>query len=466
MIILKGGFVSPQRRNLNSLLTTKPKLISLKNVYRNNKPGRSLLTSTIVLGLSIMAAVAAPISPEHIAIVKATAPVLKEHGVEITTLFYQNMINAHPELKNVFSMSNQASGAQPRALAAAVFAYASYVDDLGKLKAAVERIAHKHESLKVQPEQYAIVGKYLLEAVAAVLGDACTTEIGEAWTAAYGALADIFINREKQLYAAHEEWQSWRRFKIQKKVPETSEITSFYLVPEDGTPLPPFLPGQYISLQIFVPQMGHNQPRQYSLSDAPRSDYYRISVKKEKGKQIEVPGLISNLLHDNYKEGDVLELTAPAGEFFVDPKDDEGKPIVLISAGVGLTPMISILNSAVNARSQRRISWIHGVHSSELRAFNNHIRDTCVKDVNHNIDATFFVTSPQQQEVQGVDYHFAGRVDLSTIDSESGLFISDARTNYYICGPYTFMKDMERYLVSVGVSEERIHLEVFGTGDE
>ncbi|KAI0376250.1 flavohemo protein [Hypomontagnella monticulosa] len=411
-------------------------------------------------------AVAAPISSEHIAIVKATAPVLKEHGVEITTLFYNNMIAAHPELKNIFSMSNQATGAQPRALAAAVFAYASYVDNLGMLKAAVERIAHKHESLNVQPEQYAIVGKHLLEAVATVLGDACTPEIGAAWTAAYAALADIFINREQQLYAAHEGWQGWRRFKIQKKVPETSEITSFYLVPEDGKPLPSFLPGQYISLQVFVPQMGHMQPRQYSLSEAPRSDYYRISVKKEKGKRVGVPGLISNMLHENYKEGDALELTAPAGEFFVDPKDDENKPIALISAGVGLTPMLSILNSAVNANSRRRISWIHGVHSSEERAFKDHIRETCSKDTNNNIKPIFFVTSPRESEVQGVEYHFAGRTDLSKVDPKAHLFLDDARAEYYTCGPYPFMKAIEKYLVDSGVAPERIHLEVFGTGDE
>ncbi|KAI0834001.1 flavohemo protein [Hypoxylon sp. FL0890] len=411
-------------------------------------------------------AVAAPISPEHIAIVKATAPVLKEHGVEITTLFYKNMIAAHPELKNIFSMSNQVSGAQPRALAAAVFAYATYVDDLGKLKAAVERIAHKHESLKVQPEQYPIVGKHLLEAVATVLGDGCTPEIGEAWTAAYAALADIFINREQQLCAAHKYWPGWRRFKIQRKLPESSEITSFYLVPEDGKPLPSFLPGQYISLHVYVPQMGHMQPRQYSLSEAPRSDYYRISVKKEKDKQIGVPGLISNLLHDNYKEGDVLELTAPAGEFFVDPKDGQDKPIALVSAGVGLTPMISILNSAVNSGSRRRISWIHGVHNSEVRAFSDHIRETCAKDVNNNISVTFFVTSPQQHDVQGVDYHFAGRMDLSKVDQKFGLFLDDARAEYFICGPCAFMKDMKKYLVNAGVGAERIHLEVFGTGDE
>ncbi|KAI1204500.1 flavohemo protein [Annulohypoxylon truncatum] len=411
-------------------------------------------------------AVSAPISPEHIAIVKATAPVLKEHGTTITTLFYKNMISAHPELKNVFSMSNQESGAQPRALAAAVFAYATYVDDLGQLKALVERIAHKHESLKVKPDQYHIVGKHLLEAVAAVLGDACTPAIAEAWTAAYAALADVFISREQQLYAAHENWPGWRRFKIQRKVPETSEITSFYLIPEDEKPLPSFLPGQYISLQVFVPQMGHMQPRQYSLSEAPRSDYYRISVKREKGEQLGVPGLISNLLHDNYKEGDVLELSAPAGEFFVDPKESKSSPIALISAGVGITPMLSILNSLVNAGSRRRISWIHGVHSSEARAFKDHIRGVCAKGVDNDIKTTFFVTSPQQGEVQGVDYHFAGRTDLSKVDPNTALFLEDSEAEYYICGPYSFMKDSEKYLIGAGVGAERIHLEVFGTGDQ
>ncbi|KAI2601999.1 flavohemo protein [Hypoxylon sp. NC1633] len=411
-------------------------------------------------------AVAAPISPDHIAIVKATVPILKERGVEITTLFYKNMITAHPELKSMFSMTNQDSEAQPRALAAAVFAYASCIDDLAQLETLVERIAHKHESLNVQPNQYSIVGKYLIEAVASVLGNACTPEIGEAWTAAYDALADVFISREQQLYTAHVYWPGWRRFKIQQKVAETSEITSFYLVPEDGVPLPSFLPGQYISLQVFVPQMDHMQPRQYSLSESPRTDYYRISVKKEKGQSVEVPGLISNLLHDKYKEGDVLELTAPAGEFFVDPEEDESRAIVLISAGVGLTPMISILNSVVNVGSHKLVSWIHGVHSSEARPFSNHIRETCAKDANSNISPNFFITSPQQHDVQGIDYHFQGRVDLSQVDPKSGLFLDDPRAKYYICGPKVFMKDMEKYLKGAGVGVERIYLEVFGTKDQ
>ncbi|KAI0008762.1 flavohemo protein [Xylariaceae sp. FL0662B] len=406
----------------------------------------------------------APLSPAHIAIVKATAPVLKEHGVTITSLFYKNMMTAHPELKNIFSQVNQATGTQPRSLAASVYAYANYVDDLSKLTAAVERIAHKHVSLTILPEQYAIVGKYLLEAVATVLGDACTPEIGEAWTAAYAVLADILINREQELYASWGNWTGWRRFKIQRKVPESAAITSFYLVPEDREPLPLFLPGQYVSLHMYIPQLNLMQPRQYSLSGAPRSDYYRISVKRDTGKKIGTPGLISNLLHDNYKEGDIVQLTHPTGEFFVDPKADNKGPLALISAGVGLTPMISILDSTVETNPQRQVAWIHGAHSSEVRAFKDHIQGVCEK--NSNVKPTFFLSNTQEKDVQGVDYHFQGRMDLDKLDPKANLFLDNPDAEYYICGPYAFMTNIQNYLVKAGVDEKRIHLEVFGTGNE
>ncbi|KAI1272117.1 globin-like protein [Xylaria sp. FL0933] len=403
--------------------------------------------------------VAAPLTPSQIAVVKATAPVLKEHGLTITSLFYKNMLDANPDLHNIFNEANQVGGAQPRALAGAVFAYATYVDDLEKLTAAVERIAHKHASLNVQPEQYPIVGKHLLEAVATVLGDACTPEIAEAWTAAYAALADIFINREQQIYKAFENWSGWRRFKIQKKIAESSEITSFYLAPEDGVALPTYLPGQYISLQLYIPKLGLRQPRQYSLSDAPSSHCYRISVKKESGKQVSMPGLISNMLHDDFKEGDIVELTHPTGEFFV--RIEEETPIVLISAGVGITPMISILNSAVAAASPRKISLIHGAHGSEVRAFADALKDAAEKP---NIQAITFLSTLKAGEVQGVDYDFEGRVNLDKVGVER-LFTDDTTADYYACGPTSFMTDVQQYLLDHGVSQDRIHLEIFGVGN-
>ena len=251
----------------------------LRKTTTTTKPLTTSITRTFHHTRNTMAPT---LTPAQVAIVKSTAPALKEHGVDITALFYSNMLKAHPELNDIFSEVSQTTRRQPRALAASVVAYATYIDDLGKLGPAVERIAHKHVSLGVTAEQYAIVGKHLIEAVATVLGPAVTPEVADAWTAAYAQLADIFIAREGELYEgfAKDNWPGWRRFRIQRKVPESALITSFYLVPEDGKPLPLFKPGQYISLHMQIPELGHLQPRQYSLSEAPRSDYYRISVKR------------------------------------------------------------------------------------------------------------------------------------------------------------------------------------------
>lgn len=406
--------------------------------------------------------VSAPLTASQLAIVKSTAPALKAKGEEITTLFYKNMIGTHPELHNIFNQTGQSTGAQPRALAGAVFAYASYVDDLGRLQALVERIAHKHVSLVVQPEQYEIVGKHLIEAVAAVLGDAVTQEVAEAWTAAYGALANIFINREKEIYASHENWKGWRPFRIQKKVAETTQIASLYLVPEDGKPLPLFKPGQYISLRLMVPEFGYMQPRQYSLSDAPQSSHYRISVRREGGRATTLPGWISTALHDKYKEGDIVELTHPTGDFFVNTGSSETSPIVLISAGVGVTPMMSILNSAVSAGSQRPIAWIQGAHSAELQPFGEKVQEICAK--HQNVQATIFRTIRDHGDAQELDHGFEGRVDLGKLGQDR-LFLDQDNAEYYICGPTAFMHDMQRHLVERQVHLTRIHMEVFGVGD-
>ncbi|KAI1260821.1 flavohemo protein [Xylariaceae sp. FL1019] len=397
----------------------------------------------------------APLTPAQISVVKSTAPVLKEHGVTITALFYKNMLDANPELHNIFNQANQVGGAQPRALAGAVFAYASYIDDLGKLGALVERIAQKHASLNVAPEHYPIVGKYLIEAVAAVLGDACTPEIASAWTAAYAVLADIFINREKQIYTSHENWTGWRRFKIAKKVPESTDITSFYLAPEDGAALPLYLPGQYISIQLFVPKLGVRQPRQYSLSDEPRSDYYRISVKKETAKLVTAPSLVSTMLHEELEEGDVVELTHPAGEFCVEM--DAKTPVALVSAGVGITPMVSILSSALASNAQRPISVVHGAHTSEERAFYKLLEEAGDRP---NIQITTFLTTVKK----GDQYDFHGRVNLDKVEPAQ-LFLGDTNAHYYICGPPSFMKYINQQLLDRGVGSDKVHLEVFGVGD-
>lgn len=405
----------------------------------------------------------APITPSQLAIIKATVPVLQVHGETITKTMYDNMISANPELHNVFSHTSQITGAQPRALARAVLAYAMYIDDLPRLSHAVERIAQKHVSLFIQPEQYDIVGTYLIGAIKLVLGDAATPDIIDAWTAAYGILASVFIGREKALYQADENWTGWRKFRVARKVVEAEDIASFYLEPVDGVvPLPNFLPGQYVSVQLFIPEFGYNQSRQYSLSDGPveGGKYYRVTIKRERDEQVKVNGLLSNLLHDTVNQGDTVELSHPHGEFFLDPSDasKEGAPVVLISAGVGATPIMSMLKALARPSATRRpVSWIHTSRSKTSQPF--------AQEVVSVAEALRERVTTHVHLRQGADQEAKPRLDIATLDRERELFTQDSRTEYYICGPEDFMLKIRSKLVEYGVEKERVHLELFSTGD-
>jgi nitric oxide dioxygenase len=415
-----------------------------------------------------------PLTKEQTALVRATVPVLQAHGLVITKLFYANMLAANPDLNNIFNSTDQVHMKQPAALAHALFAYAAHIDDLGALSPAVELIANKHASLYVRPEHYGVVGEHLLAAMKEVLGDALTPELLDAWTAAYWQLASIFIKKEEKMYAEAEGWTDWRDFVIVKKVKESEEITSFYLKPVDsGTEgakkLPAFKPGQYISIQLHVPALGHLQTRQYSLSDAPRADYYRVSIKREAGldasatDSIAHPGSVSNIMHDLKQEGDIIKVSHPQGDFFLDATHAaEEWPVVLISGGVGLTALTSILNSLVARHSTRPISWIHAARTNDVRAFGSHLRE--IQQKSDNVKAIFFDARPSKDLVQGKDYDYAGRMDLRKLDQEKELYVSDSQTQYYVCGPTEFMKDMEKCLLNYGVDASRIRMELFGTG--
>lgn len=407
--------------------------------------------------------------PDQIQLVKATVPVLAEHGKTITDVFYENLLGENPALSNIFNIPNQRNGHQSRALSGALYAYAAHIDDLGALSSAVELICNKHASLYVQPEHYKVVGKYLFEAMGQVLGDALTPEIKDAWHAAYWQLADLMIAREGQLYRGSEGWTDWREFKISDKVKESEEITSFYLAPVDGKPLPPFRPGQYISVQAFVPELNCTQPRQYSLSDKPSPDYYRISVKKEPGLSTAdapaYPGYVSNLLHDTFNKGDRLKVSHPCGDFFLSAMEDSAsQPVVLLSAGVGLTPLTAMLNTLTSksASKGRKLHFIHGARTSGVRAFREHI--TTLSKEYPNLEATFFTSLPSEVEKQGIDYHFASRVDLSKLDAKKDLFLDNPDTEYFVCGPASFMTDIEAGLKAQGVKPSHIKMELFGTG--
>jgi nitric oxide dioxygenase len=175
---------------------------------------------------------------ESIKIVKATAPVLKEHSNQIGITFYRLLFEKAPELYNIFNQTNQKRGLQQEALGYAVYAAGEHITDLSELNSVIERICHKHRAIGIMPEQYPVVEETLLQAVKEVLGDAATDEILEAWGKAYDYISEAFISLEKKLYDEAEEqiggWSGYREFYIDKTIQETDEITSFYLKPKDG----------------------------------------------------------------------------------------------------------------------------------------------------------------------------------------------------------------------------------------
>ncbi|MFL9868467.1 NO-inducible flavohemoprotein [Paraburkholderia fungorum] len=390
-------------------------------------------------------------------IVKATAPVLAQHGLPIIERFYRRLFDAHPELKNTFNMAHQEQGQQQQALARAVYAYTENIENPGSLAAVLKNIANKHVSLNVRAEHYPIVGEHLLGAIKDVLGEAATDEIVSAWAQAYGNLADMLMGMESELRersaAQVGGWNGWRTFVVKEKRPESSVITSFVLEPSDGQPVVNFEPGQYISIAVNVPSLQLQQIRQYSLSDMPNGRTYRISVKREEGDASRPPGYVSSLLHDHMNVGDEVKLAAPYGSFHIDV--NAKTPIVLISGGVGLTPMVSMLKRAIQD-PQRQIVFVHGARNSAVHAMRDRLRQTAATYA--NFKAVVFYDAPLPGDVLGQDYDRVGFIELDGLKD----LILLPEADYYVCGPIPFMRAQHDALRALDIQEARINYEVFG----
>ncbi|WP_340016627.1 NO-inducible flavohemoprotein [Paenibacillus sp. FSL K6-1318] len=398
------------------------------------------------------------LSEHTIRVIKSTVPVLEVHGEAITRHFYETMFTAHPELLNIFNHANQKQGRQQAALANMVYTAALHIDNLSSILPAVRQVAHKHRSLGIVPEQYAIVGTYLLQAIKDVLGDAATDEIITAWGEAYNVIADAFIGIEQDMYTEAENqtggWEGFRTFKVAKKVQESEIITSFYLVPDDGQPIASYKPGQYISIKIQPEAQSFTQIRQYSLSDAPGKPYYRISVKRELGGLERPDGVISTYLHDHIEEGSQVELSAPAGDFTLDAEDE--RPVVLLSGGVGLTPMISMLNTLVHLNENRAITFLHASPNGQSHAFRDHVNS--LAELNESVNAYYCYTQPEDADHTSSHFHKEGYMDAVWLRQ----VIEELDATYYLCGPVSFMRSVYTELLALGVAADNIHYEFFG----
>ncbi|HBM08931.1 NO-inducible flavohemoprotein [Pseudomonas sp. Choline-3u-10] len=382
---------------------------------------------------------------EHRALITATVPLLESGGEALTDHFYKLMLAEYPEVRPLFNQAHQASGDQPRALANGVLMYAKHIDRLDQLGGLVSQVVNKHVALQVLPEHYPIVGSCLLRAIREVLGaDVATDPVIEAWGAAYEQLADILIGTEEALYSATAEapggWRGARRFRIARKVTESSEITSFYLAPEDGGPVVEHKPGQYIGLRLLID--GQEIRRNYSLSAASNGRDYRISVKREPG------GVASTALH-RMQPGETLELFAPAGDFTLQPSD---KPLVLISGGVGITPTLAMLEAAIGTR--RPIHFIHCARNAEAHAFRETIDQLAEQHGQLKHFYCYDEHSGEEQQPDAIGLLTEARLD-AWLPAERDL---DA----YFLGPKPFMAAVRRQLQALGVPAQQARHEFFG----
>jgi len=391
------------------------------------------------------------LSKEDIQLIKATLPVVASNADTITKTFYGHLFTRHPEMLAYFNQSHQKMGLQPRALAHAVIAYASNIENLQTCDKMLKLIAEKHISYNVYPEQYAIIGETLMIAIGEVLGSAVTVEIATAWENTYKQLAQIFIDMETALmekYAAMKGgWRGKRTFTVVKKVKESDGFYSFYLEPADHGEIISHLPGQYVAVSVNLLQENNYPvaPRNYTLSNLPGEGYYRITVRDM--------GIVSGYLSATTEVGDHVELSVPCGVFTLDYEALPKRPSVFLGAGSGITPVLPMFMEATKV-PESNTTFIYSCKNGASHAFRSDVEQFVSKQQKGNVH--FVYTQP----VQGEDdkCHRKGRIAPKDVIEMMGTTEFDC----YMCGPSEFLNTMIRGLEECGVPRKFLHAESFG----
>jgi nitric oxide dioxygenase len=415
--------------------------------------------------------------------VKATLPLVANVGTDFTKHFYNRVFKAKPELLNLFNQTNQAVGKQPQKLLSTVAVAAQSAIDTGELPGeAIEGICHKHTALNLTTEHYAFLGTHLVGSIEDLLTK--DPDILRAWTSLYDDLVKILQTREKELYDQMEQtpngWLGRRSFKLVKKEKLSEVITRFKFAPVDGGDTPDFKPGMFATIWVQVEATGihgpfKEQPRHYSLAlprkPEDRNKALSISVKRE--------GLISGVLHDS-PEGSVFELSAPYGAFDMSGVEklwltNNDAPVVFLSAGVGITPVLAMLE---NIYQTRPASWLHASLNGQMHAYRDRLRQiSAVRSGQLKRRVWYSKATPEDGVAGGNEdnldmfnlakFHYHGRIDLTKAEKELDFFppgilhLNNEAAQYYMCGPPGFMDAQREALKSLGVDESRIHWEGF-----
>ncbi|WP_433508199.1 globin domain-containing protein [Pseudonocardia halophobica] len=385
-------------------------------------------------------------------VIEAMLPVVGENIGVIATRFYEHLFAEHPELLDgTFNRGNQVDGSQQQALAGSVASFASILVSAPDRtpEKLLRRIAHKHASLGIRPEQYQVVHDNLMWAIVDVLGDAVTPEVAAAWDEVYWLMASALINQERGLYSARgvRPETVWRPWRVERKIRETDDVVTFVVERVDDRLVKTSLPGQYVTVLMPMPD-GVRQPRQYSLTRADDGEHRQFAVKRVQGDG-KPDGEMSTLLCDTVEIGDVLTMSLPYGDVVL---DDAGRPVVFASAGIGITPMAGMLSHLVAANSGLNITLLHADANEGAFALRRQVVEDILTARNASLHVWYEDGTGSIEPMDGVH---AGLMDLSEVTLPADAL-------YYLCGPIPFMQAIRSALIERGVAPSEVQYEVFG----
>ncbi|MBH9615094.1 nitric oxide dioxygenase [Staphylococcus aureus subsp. aureus] len=365
-------------------------------------------------------------------IIKQTVPLLKEKGTEITSTFYPKMFKAHPELLNMFNQTNQKRGMQSSALAQAVMAAAVNIDNLSIIKPVIMPVAYKHCALQVYAEHYPIVGENLLKAIQDVTGLEEYDPVIQAWAKAYGVIADVFIQIEKEIYDQMM-WIGFKPFKITNIKQESEDIKSFTVETEEYD-FSEFTPGQYITVDVSSDKLPYRAKRHYSIVSGDKN-HLTFGVKRDVTTEHE--GEVSTILHDEIKEGDMINLAAPVGGFVL---ENTTEPQLFLGSGIGVTPLVAMYETA-SAK---------GLDTQMVQVAENEqhlpFKDNFNSIASHHDNAKLYTHLKDKQGYIGAE--------------ELQVFLAN-KPEIYICGGTKFLQSMIEALKSLNYDMDRVHYETF-----
>ncbi|GLW28537.1 globin domain-containing protein [Actinoplanes regularis] len=385
-------------------------------------------------------------------IVEATLPAIGENIQEIASRFYAHLFAAHPEFQDgIFNRGHQAEGSQPKALAGSVamFATTLLADPPQLPERLLTRIAHKHASLGIRPDQYPIIWEHLSWAIGDVLGDVVTRGVTAAWEEVYWLMAYALIHQERGLYSARgvTAQRVWRQWWVAAKEKDTDDVVVFTMRRVDNRPVRASLPGQYVSVLATMPD-GVRQPRQYSLIRADDGEHRYFAVKRVHGDG-KPDGEVSSLLHDRIKVGDELTMSVPYGDVVL---DDSGRPAVFASAGIGITPMAGMLSHLVAAGSRLSVTMLHADTDEQSFPLRRQIADDLAQLPGSSLSVWYERGAHSDLPVAGVH---EGTMDLAQVTLPVGAV-------YYLCGPLPFLQAVRSALIDRGIAPADIQYEMFG----